>query len=456
MNAGGFDVIVGNPPYVFARGGNFNEQEKEHYYGKYKLANYQINTFLLFIELSRNLLKRNGELGFIIPNNWLTISSFAPLREFVLKKNADVHIYNAIDKIFNQASVDTCLLFLRKAEPTDVILGELTAEEVRIVSKSKPEAFFDNDFILRIVPKDNITIKFKDCLPLKDVADVKSGIVAYEVGKGTPEQTEEMKDSRVYHSVSVNGSDWLKYLEGVDVARYHLGWSGEYVKYGSNLAAQRKIELFNKPRIVVRQIPSYPPYCINAVYSECMFVNDRNSNNIINIKSGYSYQYVLGVINSALLSHWFIKTFDKFQRKIFPQFKVNELEQFPIAQAKDSDKKNVENLVEKMMSANTEFYGKLNKSKELLRLELGFEKLPTKLNGFYELTFDEVLKISKVKLSLDKKSELMDFFTKQKDELQILNNRIVSLDQEIDELVYRIYALTSEEIKVVEDFKKNI
>ena len=455
MNAGGFDVVVGNPPYVFARGGNFNEQEKEHYYGKYKLANYQINTFLLFIELSRNLLKKNGELGFIIPNNWLTINSFAPLREFILKENADVHIYNAIDKIFNQASVDTCLLFLRKAEPTDVVLGELTAEEVKVVSKSKPEAFFDNEFVLRIAQKDKVTIKFKDCLQLKDVADVKSGIVAYEVGKGVPEQTEEMKDNRVYHSTTPNGSDWIKYLEGVDVARYHLGWSGEYVKYGSNLAAQRKIELFNNPRIVVRQIPSYPPYCINAVYSEGIFVNDRNSNNIINIKSGYSYQYVLGVINSALLSHWFIKTFDKFQRKIFPQFKVNELEQFPIAQARDADKKSVENLVEKIMSANTEFIAKLNKSKELLRLELGLEKLPTKLNDFYELTFDEVLKISKAKLSLDKKSELMDFFTKQKDELQNLHSRITALDQETDELVYKIYGLAPEEIKVVEDFKKN-
>ncbi len=455
MNEGGFDVVVGNPPYVFARGGNFNEKEKEYYYGKYKLANYQINTFLLFIELSRGLLKKNGELGFIIPNNWLTISSFAPLREFIIKENGDVHIYNAVDKIFNQASVDTCLLFLKKAEPTTVVLGELTAEEVTVVSESKPEAFFGNDFILRIAHKDKVAIKFKNCISLKEIATVKSGLKAYEVGKGIPQQTKEMKDTRVYHSTTSNGVDWLKYLEGADVVRYHLGWSGEYIKYGHNLAAQRSLELFNSPRIVVRQIPSRPPYCINAIYSKDIYINDINSHNILNIKSDYPYLYVLGVINSALLSHWFVNTFDKFQRKIFPQFKVNELEQFPIAEATDKDKNSLEVLVGNTILANDEFYSKLNKSKELLRIELSLEKLPTKLNHFYEFSFDEVLKISKASLSLDKKSELMDFFTKQKDELKNLNGRIVALDQEIDELVYKVYGLLADEIKVVEDFKKN-
>ena len=75
-----FDVVIGNPPYIFARGGNFNEAEKKYYYDHFKLSQYQINTFLLFIERGISLLKDGGHFGFIIPNNWLTINSFSTLR----------------------------------------------------------------------------------------------------------------------------------------------------------------------------------------------------------------------------------------------------------------------------------------------------------------------------------------------------------------------------------------
>ena len=61
----GFDVVIGNPPYVFARA-NFKQKEKDFYVDNYVSAKYQINTYLLFIEKSVNLLKWNGVYGLII------------------------------------------------------------------------------------------------------------------------------------------------------------------------------------------------------------------------------------------------------------------------------------------------------------------------------------------------------------------------------------------------------
>jgi len=319
----GFDVVIGNPPYVFARGGSFNEAEKKYYYENYKLQQYQINTFILFIEKGLNLLKRGGYFGFIVPNNWLTINSAAKMREYLLKEVGDLKIINAIDTVFNQASVDTCILLFRKIKPTKVELGELKKGEMTILKKYKPEDFYSNNFLINISKsksgKNNkILEKLKNSNILGEITKVRSGLVAYEVGKGDPIQTEAMKNDRVYHSKEKLDNTWIKYLDGADVCRYNLNWSKQYIKYGKNLAAPRNKEIFRGERILVRQIPSKPPYCINAAFINEDFINDRNSNNILSLNKDYNLKYILGIINSRLLSYWFINTFDKFQRKIFP------------------------------------------------------------------------------------------------------------------------------------------
>lgn len=405
IKQGGFDVVIGNPPYIFARGGNFDDMEKKYYYGHYKLQQYQINTFLLFIEQGLNLLKEGGYFGFIVPNNWLTINSFVGLREYLLKNTADLKIINAIDSVFGQASVDTCLLIFKKGKPTKVELGELKNGIISSLVGYKPEDFFDNGFVININKSKNtksnkIANRFSNAVPLGDITSVKSGLVAYEVGKGTPKQTEMMKDDRVYHSKTPEDNTWIKYLDGVDVGRYKLGWSGQYIKYGNNLSAPRTRDIFTNERILVRQIPSQPPYCINAIYVKEEYINDRNSNNILSVSNEYNLKYILGIINSRLISHWFVDTFDKFQRKIFPQFKVNELERFPIFPADKKQQKDIIDLVDKILVLNKQLQS----------------------------------------IKDDEKSE------KIKKEIELVNNKI-------DEKVYDLYGVSKEEIKIIEGEK---
>lgn len=395
---GGFDVVIGNPPYVFARGQSFSDAEKEYYYQHFHLQQYQINTFLLFIEQGYSVLKQSGTFGYIVPNNWLTINSFARLREFILKNTADVSIINAVDTIFGQASVDTCLLLFQKQQPSFVEVGELKDGQFSFLVKHKPADFFERDFIIKVAsskPSDNSLGKvFEKCLPLGRVSQVKSGLKAYEVGKGDPPQSKAMKEQRVYHSDTPRDKTWLKYLDGVDVGRYNLRWSGEFIKYGANLAAPRDIRIFSVPRILVRQIPSKPPRCLNAVFTEEVVINDMNSNNVLEQDKNISLKYLLGVINSRLLSNWFIRTFDKFQRKIFPQFKVNELASFPIYPATQTQQKTIISLVEKILLLNKKFYGVEKNSNEWEKLKTEIEKTDTKIDQevykLYGLTNEEV------------------------------------------------------------------
>lgn len=336
---GGFDVVIGNPPYIFARGGNFSESVKKYYYDNFALASYQLNTYLLFIDQGFKLLKDGGYFGFIIPNTWLTIDTFSGLRKFLLESTTNLQIINIIDKVFQDANVDTCLLLFKKGKPDRVTLGEFREGKLETISNSPVSQFMKNSYIINIAlakNKEQMAIMQKieeHSKVLNNYCDVKSGFVAYEVGKGKPVQTEEIKDSRIYHSRKKEGEGWHKYLDGQDVMRYEVDWSGMWVKYGEWLAAPRTIDLYNNKRILVRQIPSQPPHSINAVFvDENMLMNDRNSMIVLRFKKTNAL-FILAILNSRITTFWFVNKFDKFQRKTFPQFKVKELAIFPIPDA---------------------------------------------------------------------------------------------------------------------------
>lgn len=362
----GFDVILCNPPYVFARDSakkGMSKETKEYYYEHYSLAQYQINLYHLFLELGTKLLKNNGVFSYIVPNNWLTISSNDALRRFVLTNNQDIEIINFYKKVFSAANVETSILTLttgNEGVDSTVKLHQVkevgkidyvaTTEASRFLSKESSviniDAFKNMEFIDLVDKLENKSVQ------LKTIATVKTGLKAYEKGKGTPEQTEEMIDSRIYHSRSKREGSF-PYLSGEDVQRYHIGWrDNEYLQYGKNLAAPRTFEIFSTPRILVRQIPSKPPYCISACYTKRVLLNDINSMNIFNInKDPY---FVLGILNSRVTSFWFAHKFGKLQRGLFPQFKKIELEQFPIPSATEEQISVLAKMVKEKLKSPTQ------------------------------------------------------------------------------------------------------
>ncbi|GHV05967.1 hypothetical protein AGMMS50229_09930 [Campylobacterota bacterium] len=336
----GFDLIIGNPPYVFARNSKskgMTDKDKKYFYSNYILSEYQINLYPLFVEAGTKLLKNGGSLCLITPNNWLTLSTNSKLRRFVLE-NSDIHIINFYKRVFESADVDSAVFIFQKIQNCDrtekVLLAEWDTKYNLIARIEKQKLLSSKDCLISIEAlKANEIFDLLNKIEnyserLSDIADVKAGLKAYETGKGDPPLTEEMKKNRVWHSTRQHKS-YLKYLDGRNVMRYSFGWSGEFLKYGNNLAAPRNnFDLFSTPRILVRQIPSPLPYCINACYTKETFLNDLNSMNIIYIK--VSPKYLLGILNSKLISYWFAHKFGKLQRGIFPQFKINELAQFPV------------------------------------------------------------------------------------------------------------------------------
>ena len=365
FSKGGFDIVIGNPPYVFARNSEekgMSQDDKTTYYKKFALAKYQINLYHLFVEQGVNLLNLKGIFTFIIPNNWMTINTNKYFRKYVLSKS-NIKITNFYKKVFENADVDSSILIFTNNDKHPIVtLSEvLTLGDVSKVKDITSDSLLSNkDYVINIELFKNdeyydIMSKMEaNSILLKDISVVKAGLKAYEVGKGVPSQTEEMKKNRCYHSVYKMDNTYYPYICGRDVKRYLISWEKqEYLKYGDNLAAPRgDWKLFSSPRILVRQIPSKLPYSINACYTDEIILNDINSMIIYDIRC--NPLYLLGILNSKPLSFWFAHKFGKLQRGLFPQFKVNELSIFPIPHASNAQQDELSHLVMKILSIKKE------------------------------------------------------------------------------------------------------
>lgn len=352
----GFDLVIGNPPYIFARNQSFDEEMKQYYLKNYEVSEYQANTYTLFMELAYKILADGGCFSFIIPNNFLTIQSNKKIREFILKNTGSVVLINSLDKIFEDANVDNCILFFKKEPPNSIEVLELKNEEFNFIDQVDA-SFWENEDVLSIskVKYKNLVevynkVNIVQSIENSNIAEVRTGIKAYQIGKGKPKQVLADKENRVYHSREKLDSSYRPYLEGADVSRYKLHWSGEYISYGEQLAEPRFSVDFTSPRILVRQIPAFSKYAIHATYIETDAINDLNSMIITNIM--VNPYYLLGVLNSKLITIWFLIKFDKFQRRIFPQFKVNELGEFPTPLASSEEQTIISRLVIAMIDEN--------------------------------------------------------------------------------------------------------
>ncbi len=351
----GFDLVIGNPPYIFARNQSFTDKMKNYYLNTYNLSEYQTNTYTLFIELAYKLMRDGGTFSYIIPNNFLTIQSNSKVRKFIVNKCSDVVLINSLDKIFADASVDNCIAFFKKDKPNWIEVAELKAGDFNMVGKVESTFFGKNPtFSISMVKyKEVVDVFWKvnefPALHRAEIASPKTGIKAYQTGKGKPKQTNSDKENRIYHANYQVDNTYRKYIDGENVSRYKIGWNGEWIKYGEELAEPRFSVNFNEPRILVRQIPSYKTYAIEGAFTDSDVINDLNSIVITEIK--VNPFYLLGVINSKIITLWFLMKFDKFQRRTFPQFKVNELGEFPIPNASLAQQEEIATLVEVLMDA---------------------------------------------------------------------------------------------------------
>ena len=129
MHSGGFDVVIGNPPYIRIQAmKEWAPIEVEFYKQHYKAAssgNYDI--YVVFVEKGLSLLNEKGRLGFICPHKFFNAQYGAPLRKLLSAgKNLSRVVHFGDQQVFDGATTYTCLLFLAKAGSKQLELERVT------------------------------------------------------------------------------------------------------------------------------------------------------------------------------------------------------------------------------------------------------------------------------------------------------------------------------------------
>lgn len=462
---GGFDVIIGNPPYVFARD-NFRQEEKDYFVSKYVSAKYQINTYLLFIEKSVLILKDSGIYGLIIPNSWLMMYSGEGLRKFLLETNKLNQIINLAGFSFETANVETVILLAEKEtvkkENTVEILLNNGNEFYLSHSKKQTEFSKNKGYEFKVFlddDSDDLNLKIvKNSEILDNLVEIKAGLQAYEKDKGEPKQTAQDVVNRPYDYDYKFDDNTHKYLDGKDVGRYFTSWSGLYLKYGKHLAAPRTFNLFDGKKIIVREITGNYPKCIIATYNEEIYLYNRSNIAIVEkTNSDISLKYILAVLNSKLLSYYFVKNTAKSVRKLFPKIILNDLRKFPIKKINPVEQAPFIENADKILALNLELQEVNRKFTNYFSGQYKLEKLTKKLENWSELTFTEfIAELNKaIKANgqppLTKKDEFdwIELFEENKAKAHNLKSQIETTEQTIDKKVYELYGLNDIDISSI-------
>ncbi len=195
----GFDIVIGNPPYVFSRE-RINEKDKKTYQELYTLTQFKINLYILFFEKGLNLCNKLGMLCFIIPNNWLSLEKNSDMRKYILENCYDINIIQNYQNVFENASVDTLILLCSMNGKRNVTCKQWeNRKNIKIISTKEADFYLkEHNYIITNTsfPSFNEGFNFDNTIPLASICEVKNGVQAYTVGEGTPICTEEIKKKK--------------------------------------------------------------------------------------------------------------------------------------------------------------------------------------------------------------------------------------------------------------------
>lgn len=438
----GFDVVIGNPPYVNIS--NLPEWQRIYFQNNFVTCKNKADLYAFFVEKATKLLVMNGKISFIMPQTWTTTTSFEPLRKLLFEQYEINALLNLGHGVFEDAIVQTVIFIATKNKQFNGI------------------PIFDKDFqALKYIPKDVITSNA--AMTLNMDWSLKKQLIEDKIFQNSSKLENIVKftrgiktsnDSR-FLSKTAKNFEYKKVLRGKNIKAYKIDYDDEYIWYRPDLMKEKvgslphSKELFEVPEKLITQRVNSSGQLLVAYDNEQYFCLDTTNVSVYNSNSSIKLKYLLLIMNSKLINWWFN---DKFK---MPTISGYELKQIPIKSISREQQEPFIQKADKMLSLNKS----LQETKQNFFNELKLEKLTKKLQNFEELEFDEFVKeytkAKKLKFA-DKlaernfKQEWQSLFENDKILTCRLKDEITKTDKEIDTMVYKLYNLTEDEIRIVE------
>lgn len=386
----GFDIVIGNPPYLRVQGLRENYQKESKYYEKkYKSATGRFDFYVLFMECGFNMLTTNGVLSYIIPHKFINSDFGIGIRKLIYETNAMQYLVHfGSESIFENAKVYTCIIGLSRNNSSfrfaPIKPKQLGSINYEIIPESRLANYTRWDFQqasgssildkLKSMPyrlKDIVSVCSQGTVSMGDDLYMLKGDVVGNYFIGYSEQLKkevrlesgimrpELKGEDVKRYEPLRNSYWLIYphhqVNGKTVPyeehemqelfpltyEYLLPYKKELIekkiryktnpKYWYALHRSRDIQMFEQPKIITAEIS----YGCNMTYDTTYMYHATTCYTILlNERNNEKSLAFLGLFNSRLLWYFLSETGNVLRGGYF-RFKTKYLEPFPIPEIPD-------------------------------------------------------------------------------------------------------------------------
>lgn len=414
---GGFDVIIGNPPYVsfYSRESLLDQYKDElnwliaNYSFTQKYQDRRLNTVMFFLERGFNLLKVGGYLGFIVDANFIE-KPFRAIRKFIDDSNVEIKISKKIS-VFEDVGSDQVIVIFRKQEsknrrPINIIDYDSNKKQFSVLKEVIDRSEFRNDMLNLTINRIALNMQHK----LSDITDVSTGV---QIGIGGTRiyKGEKIVDlfyrnkqaAGFYKNVSLYSKDFFRYSP-VRILNYinlneRLAYEINKLVAKCNIAVTKAEDFKDEDKIFIRQSSDRIVATLGYRGQVCEY-----SAFMLKTKNPSDLKYVLALLNSRLLSFYALQeNIILTGRRKQPQIRVKGLKCLPLP-----------------------------------------PKIPHRQKTILSAFAQQMLKLNK---DLQK-------CAKDSDRYRAVQAQIEKVNKQINQLVYKLYGLTPEEIRIVEEKTK--
>ena len=317
----GYDICLGNPPF----GLKFTPEEKKYFKHRYKSVDPEVESYILFVERSVELLKEGGLLTFLIPHNFATNYRYQEFRNFLFENMAIQKIIMLKDNVFPEVAVETCIFMgykdsrpVKEKQQTVEFSEYSKKEGFSKLHKNRQDKLWEEDhrFLVPLKPSKCIEILeaiARETIPLGEFVIISRGI---ELGFNS-DLTYDRENSSLVPLVA-----------GRNVHKFFIDEKIRYIKFDKNQKRIYKdIKLYNQPKILLRRIghsliAAYDPnnlFCVCDVY-------------ILTLRPKWSdlnLRYIELILNSSLLTFYLNHRYLSV-KNLFPKIPIRYLRQLPV------------------------------------------------------------------------------------------------------------------------------
>lgn len=436
---GGFDVVIGNPPYVSVKEIPYNH--KNFYIKEFETSKGQFDLYTMFFEQGYRIVKDKGVLSFISPNTFISNKDYKEFRKFILNKTMVLEILNLGETVFKDANLDVSILsFIKKTTQNEgiKIVKNRIDFDAKTFSFLSQKTLVEDSYEIKInlsnTERSLLDKLYSNSILLSDILDLPRGI---EFGSNSEKIFTENKEGA------------HKIIFGKNINRYEIQAQENYTFYENNLSVFKDLEIYLSEKILIQRIRNLSlRRRIIATYDGDKFLCTNTLRIGILKTNKFSLKFILSVLNSNVINFLFLK---QFLNKDIYSF---QLQQIPIKNISLDQQQPFIEKADTMLQKNKELQQASEKFQRTLQREFNLENLPKKLQNWNELSFPDFLKeVAKLKinLSLQQKDEWEEYFGTAREKAEKISQEISKTDSEIDQMVYQLYGLTNEEIAIVEN-----